>query len=37
MAGQDDLAKFALHELYRVQPNISLAWISGQLPIKQGR
>ena len=23
MAGQDDLAKFALHELYRVQPNIS--------------
>ena len=35
MAGQDDLAKFALHELYRVQPNISLAWISGQLPIKQ--
>jgi TolB-like protein/Tfp pilus assembly protein PilF len=37
MAGQDDTAKTALHELRRVQPNISLAWISGQIPAKQDR
>jgi TolB-like protein len=35
MAGQDDTAKAALRELRRVQPNISLAWIAGHMPIKQ--
>ena len=35
MAGQDDSAKLALQGLRRAQPNISLAWISSQLPIKQ--
>src|SRR5262249_23032899 len=34
MAGQDDVAKFALQELRRAQPNISLAWIAEQMPIK---
>jgi hypothetical protein len=32
MVGQDD-AVAALRELRRVQPNISLAWIAGQMPI----
>jgi tetratricopeptide (TPR) repeat protein len=35
MAGQDDTAKAALHELRRVQPNISLAWIAEQIATKQ--
>ncbi|HEV3185917.1 MAG TPA: hypothetical protein VGZ49_13615, partial [Xanthobacteraceae bacterium] len=35
MAGQDDVAAAALHELRRAQPNISLAWIAKQMPIKQ--
>jgi hypothetical protein len=35
MAGQDDVAKLALQELRRAQPNISLAWISNQMPIQQ--
>jgi len=35
MAGQADLAKVALQELRRAQPNISLAWIASQMPIKQ--
>ncbi len=35
MAGRTDLAAAALQELRRVQPNISLAWIASQLPIKQ--
>jgi TolB-like protein len=35
MAGQDDLAKLALGELRRAQPNISLAWIASQMPIKE--
>jgi TolB-like protein len=35
MAGQDDVAKVALQELRRAQPNISLAWIAKQMPIKQ--
>ena len=35
MAGQDDVAKAALQELRRAQPNISLAWIANQMPIKQ--
>ena len=35
MAGLGDLAKAALHELRRVQPNISLAWIATRMPIQQ--
>lgn len=35
MAGQDNIAKAALQELRRVQPNVSLAWIARQMPIKQ--
>jgi tetratricopeptide (TPR) repeat protein len=34
MAGQDDVAKAALLELRRAQPNISLAWIAEQMPIQ---
>ena len=34
MAGQIDVAKAALEELRRTQPNISLAWIATQLPWK---
>ena len=34
MAGQIDVARAALTELRRVQPNISLAWIANQLPWK---
>jgi TolB-like protein/Tfp pilus assembly protein PilF len=34
MAGQGDLAKAALQELRRAQPNISLAWIAKNMPIK---
>ncbi|MGA2055512.1 MAG: winged helix-turn-helix domain-containing tetratricopeptide repeat protein [Bradyrhizobium sp.] len=37
MAGQDDVAKAALQELRRAQPNISLAWIADQMPIKLDR
>jgi TolB-like protein len=35
MAGQNDVAKAALQELRRAQPNISLAWIESQMPIEQ--
>jgi TolB-like protein len=35
MAGEIDIAKAALHELRRTQPNISLAWIARELPIMQ--
>jgi hypothetical protein len=35
MAEQRDAATAALFELRRVQPNISLAWIAGQIPTKQ--
>jgi TolB-like protein len=35
IAGQIDVAKVALQELRRAQPNISLAWIASQMPIKQ--
>jgi TolB-like protein/predicted Zn-dependent protease len=35
MAGEIDLAKAALQELRRAQPNISLAWLARHLPIKQ--
>jgi tetratricopeptide (TPR) repeat protein len=34
IAGQADFAKAALQELRRAQPNISLAWIASQMPIK---
>jgi TolB-like protein/cytochrome c-type biogenesis protein CcmH/NrfG len=34
MTGQIEIAKSALRELRRTQPNISLAWISSQLPWK---
>jgi tetratricopeptide (TPR) repeat protein len=34
MAGQTEAAAAALQELRRVQPNISLAWIARQMPIK---
>jgi TolB-like protein len=34
MAGHDQIAKAALQELRRAQPNISLAWIASQMPIK---
>ena len=34
MAGQIDVARAALTELRRVQPNISLVWIANQLPWK---
>src|SRR5215470_11126819 len=35
MAGQADVAKAALQELRRAQPNISLAWIADQMPFKR--
>jgi TolB-like protein len=34
MAGKGDIAKTALQELRRVQPNISLGWIARQMPIR---
>jgi len=34
MTGQTELARMALQELRRTQPNISLAWIATQLPWK---
>ena len=34
MAGQAEVAAAALQELRRAQPNISLAWIDRQMPIK---
>ncbi|HMH74151.1 MAG TPA: winged helix-turn-helix domain-containing tetratricopeptide repeat protein [Bradyrhizobium sp.] len=35
MAGQGDLARVALQELCRAQPNICLAWIERQMPMKR--
>ena len=35
MTGQIDVAKIALQELRRAQPNISLAWIATEMPIKE--
>jgi TolB-like protein/Tfp pilus assembly protein PilF len=35
MLGQTEVATAALQELRRAQPNISLAWIANQMPIKQ--
>ncbi len=34
MAGQTDLAQQALQELRRAQPNVSLAWIAANMPIR---
>ena len=34
MAGRDDLAKAALLELGRAQPNISIAWLVSHMPIR---
>jgi len=34
MAGQTEIAAAALRELCRAQPNISLAWIAKEMPIK---
>ena len=34
MAGETDIASAALQELRRAQPNISLAWIASQMPMK---
>jgi TolB-like protein len=33
-AGQTELARQALHELRRAQPNVSLAWIAANMPIR---
>jgi len=35
MAGLGDVAKASLYRLRRVQPNLSLAWIESQMPIRQ--
>jgi len=34
MAGDTELARTSLRELRRAQPNISLAWVANQLPLK---
>jgi TolB-like protein len=34
MAGQHDIARAALQQLRRAQPNISLAWVAKYMPIK---
>jgi TolB-like protein/Tfp pilus assembly protein PilF len=35
MAGQSEVGAAALQELRRAQPNISLAWITSQMPIRE--
>ena len=35
MAGRNDVARAALQELRRAQPNVSLAWIEHEMPMKQ--
>jgi len=35
MAGLDDVARLALQELRRAQPNVSLAWIAQEMPMKR--
>jgi TolB-like protein len=35
MAGYDEVARSALQELRRAQPNISLSWIAGELPLQR--
>jgi hypothetical protein len=32
MAGQAEVAKLALQDLRRAQPNISLSWIANEMP-----
>jgi tetratricopeptide (TPR) repeat protein len=34
MAGEMELARASLEELRRVQPNVSLAWMSSQIPLR---
>jgi tetratricopeptide (TPR) repeat protein len=34
MAGKNEVAKVALQELRRAQPNITLAWVASELPMK---
>jgi TolB-like protein len=34
MAGQADVAAAALKEVRRIQPDVSLAWVAGEMPIK---
>jgi hypothetical protein len=36
MAGHTEAAAAAIQELRRAQPNISLAWITNEMPIMQG-
>jgi hypothetical protein len=36
MAGDTEAAAAALQELRRAQPNISLGWITNEMPIMQG-
>jgi tetratricopeptide (TPR) repeat protein len=36
MAGETEVAKLALQDLRRTQPNISLAWIANEMPWKDG-
>jgi TolB-like protein len=35
MAGQNEVASIALRELRRAQPNVTLAWITNELPMKR--
>ena len=35
MTGQIDVARAALQELQRAQPNVSLDWLASQMPIKE--
>src|SRR4249919_3384634 len=35
MPGQDEVAKVALHELRRAQPNVSVDWVANQMPFKR--
>jgi hypothetical protein len=35
MAGEGEVAKAALQELRRAQPNVSLAWMAREMPIKE--
>jgi hypothetical protein len=35
MAGKHDVATAALQELRRAQPNVTLAWIEKDLPMRQ--
>ena len=37
MAGENEVAKAALQELRRAQPNISLEWTAKQIPIKHDK